>query len=89
MVSPPAHSLAKFSMSRIEANLVKQDGPENESKVTVFRLTDHGSKKAAGSRLENYLKAKLVCLGYPWPENLEAKSIAWLEAEISVITPAA
>jgi hypothetical protein len=70
---------------RIEANLVEQDGRENECKLAIFKLTDHGSKKAAGSRLEKYLKAKLISLGYRWPEHLEAKSIAWLEAEISAI----
>jgi hypothetical protein len=70
----------------VEANLVKQDG-EDETKV-IFKLTDYG-REAAKTPLEQYLKAKLISLGYPWPENLEAKSIAWLEAETRAITPAA
>ena len=71
----------------IEANLVQQDRCENETKL-IFKLTDFG-REAAKTPLEKYLKAKLISLGYPWPENLEAKSIAWLEAEIRAITPAA
>ncbi len=71
----------------IEANLVQQDHCENETKL-IFKLTDYG-REAAKTPLEKCLKAKLVSLGYPWPENLEAKSIAWLEAEIRAITPAA
>ena len=31
------------------------------------------------------LKAQLLSLGYPWPENLEGKSIRWLEAEIGAL----
>jgi hypothetical protein len=27
-------------------------------------------------------KAKLIALGYPWPEHLEDKSLSWLEQEI-------
>jgi hypothetical protein len=70
----------------IKANLVKEAG-EDESKA-IFELTDDG-KEAAKTPLEKYLKSKLISLGYPWPDNLEAKSIAWLEAEISAITTAA
>jgi hypothetical protein len=33
------------------------------------------------------LKAQLVTLGYPWPDHLEDKSKAWLEAEIRAIRP--
>jgi hypothetical protein len=69
----------------VEANLVKQDR-EDESKA-IFQLTDYG-KEAAKTPLEKYLTAKLISLGYPWPDNLEARSIAWLEAEIRSITPA-
>jgi hypothetical protein len=71
----------------IEANLVQQDYCENETKL-IFKLTDYG-REAAKTPLGKYLKEKLISLGYPWPENLEAKSIAWLEAEIRAITPAA
>jgi hypothetical protein len=70
----------------IEANLVKKDA-EDESKA-IFRLSDSG-KDAAKIPLKKYLKARLISLGYPWPDNLETKSIAWLEVEIRVITPAA
>jgi DNA-binding PadR family transcriptional regulator len=69
----------------VEANLVKRDH-EDESKV-IFELTDYG-KEAAKTPLEKYLTAKLISLGYPWPDNLENKSTAWLEAEIQSITPA-
>jgi predicted DNA-binding transcriptional regulator AlpA len=31
------------------------------------------------------LKAQLLSLGYPWPENLEGKSTRWLEAEIRAL----
>lgn len=67
----------------IEANLVEHAG-EDESKA-IFKLTDYG-KEAAKMPLEKYLRAKLISLGYPWPDNLEAKSVAWLEAEIRAIT---
>ena len=33
------------------------------------------------------LKAQLVTLGYPWPDHLEGKSKAWLEAEIRALRP--
>ncbi|MDR3485655.1 MAG: hypothetical protein P4M05_12190 [Bradyrhizobium sp.] len=69
----------------IEANLVQQDQCENETKL-IFKLTDFG-REAAKTPLEKYLRAKLI--GYPCPENPEAKRIAWLEAEIRAITPAA
>jgi hypothetical protein len=69
----------------VEANLVQEDHRENETKI-FFKLTDDG-RAAAKEPLEKYLKAKLVSLGYPWPDNLEAKSIAWLEAEIRAIAP--
>jgi hypothetical protein len=71
----------------VEANLVKQDDCEHESKA-IFELSDYG-KEAVKTPLEKYLKAKLISLGYPWPQNLDTKSIAWLEAEIRAITPAA
>lgn len=32
-------------------------------------------------------KAKLIALGYPWPENLESRDLTWLEAEIRAMTP--
>jgi hypothetical protein len=32
-------------------------------------------------------KAKLIALGYPWPENLENKSLSWLQEEIRDIAP--
>jgi hypothetical protein len=32
-------------------------------------------------------KAKPIALGYPWPENLEGRSLSWLEAEIRDMTP--
>jgi hypothetical protein len=72
----------------VAVNFVKQDGQENESKLTIFTLTDYG-REAATSPLEKYLRAKLISVGYPWPENLEAKSIDWLEAEMRAIAPAA
>ncbi len=71
----------------IEANLAGQDHYENETEL-IFKLTDCG-REAAKTPLEKYLKAKLITLGYPWPEDPEAKSIAWLEAEIRAIAPAA
>lgn len=88
-----ADGVATGSLSReilydlIEANFVKEHGPESESNLTIFTLTDYG-REAAGLPFEKYLKAKLLSLGYPWPENLEGKSIAWLEAEIRAITSA-
>jgi hypothetical protein len=33
------------------------------------------------------LKAKLLALGYPWPEHLVGKSRSWLQTEIRLITP--
>jgi hypothetical protein len=35
--------------------------------------------------LKEALKAQLLSLGYPWPENLEGKSMRWLEAELRAI----
>jgi hypothetical protein len=70
----------------IESNLVKQDGGD-ESKA-IFELTDYG-KETARTPLEKYLRAELISLGYPWPQSLDDKSIAWLEDEIRAITPAA
>jgi hypothetical protein len=32
-------------------------------------------------------KARLVALGYPWPESLNDKSRVWLDAEIRAMTP--
>lgn len=32
-------------------------------------------------------KAKLIALGYPWPENLDDKSLFWLDTEIRAMTP--
>lgn len=71
----------------VKANFVEQDGRENESKIAIFKLTNYGIE-AAKSPLEKYLKARLISVGYPWPDNLEAKSIAWLEAEIRALTSA-
>ena len=70
-----------------EADFVKQDDCEDEARP-IFRLTDWG-REAVKTPLEKSPKAKLVSLGYPWPEHLEAKSIAWLEAETRAITPVA
>jgi len=33
--------------------------------------------------------AKLIALGYPWPENLNDKSLEWLDTEIRETTPTA
>jgi hypothetical protein len=43
------------------------------------KMPDTGPKQS--------LKAELVTLGYPWPDHLEGKSKAWLEAEIRAIKP--
>jgi hypothetical protein len=73
----------------VKANFVKQDGPENERQVTIFRLTNQGRRIAKlsivrpASKLKASLKAKLLSLGYPWPDYLEDKSIAWLKTEIA------
>ena len=72
----------------MKANFVKQDGPENERQITIFKLTDDGREAAAGSPLKTSLKAKLLNLGHPWPDNLKDKSIAWLKAEIEAIKTA-
>ena len=78
----------------VKANFVKQDGPENERQITMFKLTDDGRRAAElsfiprVSPLKTSLKAKLQSLGYPWPDNLEGKSIAWLKAEIEIIKTA-
>jgi hypothetical protein len=72
----------------VNAGFVKQDSRENESELTIFKLTYYGREVTEAPR-EEYLKAKLIGLGYPWPEHLETKSIDWLEAEIRVITPVA
>lgn len=72
----------------VKANFVKQDGPENERQITIFKLTDDGREAAAGSPLKTSLKAKLLNLGHPWPDNLKGKSIAWLKAEIEAIKTA-
>jgi hypothetical protein len=58
----------------VKANFVKQDGPENERQITMFKLTDDGREAAAGSPLKTSLKAKLLNLGYRWPHNLKGKS---------------
>jgi hypothetical protein len=71
----------------VKANLIEQASPENEKKVTIFRVSVRA--REAANPLEKFLKAKLISLGYPWPENLEGKRIGWLEAEIKAITPAA
>jgi hypothetical protein len=77
----------------LEANFVKRDGPENDQQITVFKLTVHGRVAAElslvppDSKLKAFLKAKLLSLGYPWPENLEGKNITWLKAEIDAINP--
>jgi hypothetical protein len=78
----------------VRANFVKQDGLENERQITMFKLTDDGRRAAElsliprVSPLKTSLKAKLLSLGYPWPDNLEGKSIAWLKAEIEIIKTA-
>jgi hypothetical protein len=36
---------------------------------------------------KQFLKVELLNLGYPWPDHLEGKSKAWLEAEIRTIRP--
>jgi hypothetical protein len=74
----------------VKANFVRQDGLENAQQITIFRLTDEGRRRVAElslspSRLSSSLKSKLLSLGYPWPENLEGKSIAWLKREIEAI----
>jgi hypothetical protein len=38
--------------------------------------------------LKETLKAHLLKLGYPWPKNLENKSLWWLSTEIKAIQPA-
>jgi hypothetical protein len=35
--------------------------------------------------IQEALKTQLLSLGYPWPENLEGKSISWLEVEIRAL----
>jgi hypothetical protein len=78
----------------VKANLVIQHGPETERQITMFKLTDDGRRAAElsfiprVSPLKTSLKAKLLSLGYPWPDNLEGKSIAWLKAEIEIIKTA-
>jgi predicted DNA-binding transcriptional regulator AlpA len=73
------------------ANFVSQDGPENENRITIFKLTDQGKEIAKlsllprDSRLKAFLKDKLLDSGYPWPDNLEGKSVAWLKSEIEAI----
>jgi hypothetical protein len=75
----------------VKANFVKQDGPENERQITMFKLTAQGRRTAKlsliprDSPLKAFLKDKLLGSGYPWPENLEGKSIAWLKSEIEAI----
>jgi len=78
----------EFLSDLIEVNFVKQDGPENESGLTIFKLTDD-IRRGAGSPLKRFLKSKLIRLGYPWPEHLETKTIDWLKTEIRSITTAA
>jgi hypothetical protein len=70
----------------VAANLVERDVSQNDGKF-VFQLTERG-REVVKKPLEKYLKAKLLSLGYPWPENLEGKSVDWLEAEIKVIARA-
>jgi hypothetical protein len=61
----------------VNANFVKRDGPENERQTTMFKLTDDGRRAAElsfmppVSPLKTSLKAKLLSLGYPWPDNLD------------------
>jgi hypothetical protein len=75
----------------LQANFVKQDGPENERQITMFKLTSQGRRTVKlsliprDSPLKAFLKDKLLSSGYPWPENLEGKSIAWLKSEIEGI----
>jgi hypothetical protein len=57
-------------------------------------LTDRGREIAKlwlvprDSKLKAFLKDKLLSSSYPWPENLEGKSIAWLKSEIEALKPA-
>jgi hypothetical protein len=39
------------------------------------------------SSIREASKAKLIALGYPWPESLESKNLIWLETEIRAMTP--
>jgi hypothetical protein len=43
----------------MKADFVKQDGPENERQITMFKLTDEGREAAAGSPLRTFLRANL------------------------------
>jgi hypothetical protein len=75
----------------VGASFVKQDGPENEQQVTIFKLTDQGRETAKlsliprDSQRKAFFKDKLLSNGYPWPNNLDGKSIAWLKSEIDAI----
>jgi hypothetical protein len=69
----------------VAANLVERDVSQNDGKF-VFQLTERG-REVVKKPLEKYLRAKLLSLGYPWPEFLESKSVDWLEAELKAITP--
>ena len=80
-----------FLNNLVEADLVKQVGPEDDRQTTVFELTVEGrwavelSLIPSDSKLKAFLKAKLLSLGYPWPDNLEGKNIAWLKTELDAI----
>jgi hypothetical protein len=75
----------------VRGNFVKQDGLENDRQITIFKLTDQGRRSAKlslvprDSQTKALLKDKLLSSGYPWPENLDGKSIAWLKSEIEAI----
>jgi hypothetical protein len=77
----------------VEANFVKREGPEDDQQTTAFKLTVHGRRAVdlslirPDSKLKAFLKAKLLGLGYPWPDHLEGKNIAWLKTEIEAINP--
>jgi hypothetical protein len=79
----------KMLNNLMEANFVEQDGSEKEDQITIFKLTYQGREIAKlsliprDSTLKAFLKDKLLSGGYPWPENLEGKSIAWLKSEIA------
>jgi hypothetical protein len=44
-----------------------------------------GGGATALTRLVNAKKAKLIALGYPWPEYLDDKGLVWLDSEIAAI----
>ena len=51
----------------------------------TYENIGHTRDDAAGEAFDKV--AKLLGLGYPWPDNLEDKGISWLEVEIRAIQP--